>query len=106
MIFPPLTTALLHKTIEVSERPKPQWSFNNKEYDGNISLNKIVEIVDKQGLYSQGISRNRYAYEIARFANKEGHSPDEVESFLINKLAESDFKKKEIRDTVKSAYKR
>ena len=80
------------------------WTYRQKEY-GDMSLSKIQEVIDKQGQYSPGASRNQYAYAIARFAKKKGYSTTDVESFLCGYLAAPDFTEREIKYTVNSAFK-
>jgi len=84
---------------------KVTWAYKQKEY-GDMSLSKIQEVIDKQGQYSPGASRNKYAYAIACFARKKGYSTIDVESFLCGCLAAPDFTEREIKYTVESAFKR
>ena len=85
-------------------RIRPVWTY--KYTDGELGLNDIAGIIDRQGRYSPSVSRNRYTYEIARFARKKGHSSGEVESYIRDRLEAPDFDAREISRTVQSAYRR
>jgi len=103
---PELPRVLKSFLTEWSDEPiqKTQWTFNRKEY-GDISLDKICEIIDSQGEYSIGISRNQYCFAVAKFAQKKEYTETDVESYLCDNYKEQDFTEKEIKATVKSAYK-
>ena len=70
----------------------------------NISLNKIYEVITKQGLTPAEGNRNNFSFQFARYARKQGHRPDEVISFL-SFLNSADFTSREIQSAVNSAYR-
>ena len=104
---PALPYVLESMLEEWGAEPEKQttWTYKQKDY-GDMPLFKIKEVIDKQGQYSPGDSRNQYAYAIACFARKKGHSTTDVESFLCGCLSAPDFTASEIKHTVKSAFKR
>lgn len=69
----------------------------------NISLNKIYEVMCKQGHTPQN-GRNNFAFNLAKFSRKMGHNPDEVQNFL-SFLISSDFSQREIQACVNSAFR-
>jgi len=71
----------------------------------NISLNKIYDVIRKQGLTPSEGNRNNFSFQFARYARKQGHRPDEVISFL-SFLIGQDFTQREIESCVNSAYGR
>ena len=70
----------------------------------NISLNKIYEVIQKQGLTPSEGNRNNFCFQFARYARKQAHRPDEVLNFL-SFLNSSDFSNREIQSAVNSAYR-
>lgn len=70
----------------------------------NISLNKIYEVITKQGLTPAEGNRNNFSFQFSRFARKQGHRPDEVINFL-SFISNSDFSSREIMNAVNSAYR-
>lgn len=70
----------------------------------NISLNKIYDVIRKQGLTPTAGARNNFCFQFARFARKQGHRPDEVLNFL-SFLNTPDFSNREIYNAVQSAFR-
>lgn len=72
--------------------------------DENISLDKIADTLQRQGLAPIPGNRNRYAFQFSRFARKQGHRPGDVQAFL-SQLAAGDFTRREIQAAISSAYR-
>jgi len=70
----------------------------------NISLNKIYDVIRKQGLTPSEGNRNNFCFQFARYARKQAHRPAEVMNFL-SFLNSSDFSNREIQSAVQSAYR-
>lgn len=96
-VFPPMLIQLAR--IEPKEKP-----VNVGATVLSRSLSDVVAIVDRQGEFSPGQSRNRYTYEVARFAHKCGIAASEVISWAHGHLGADDFTAIEIQRTVESAY--
>ncbi len=73
-----------------------------KEYKTDIDLNKISNVLNKQGHSPVPGNRNRYSFEFAKFAAKTGKTESETINYLVNIIP--DYSKHEIISTVKSAY--
>ena len=69
-----------------------------------LALRKIYDVLIKQGLTPTEGTRNRFSFELARFARRQGHRPDAVQGFL-SFLASGNFTSYEIRSAVNSAYR-
>lgn len=70
-----------------------------------LSLDDIVRIIDHQGQFSPEASRNRYCFEVARYARKTGIDSGTVACYLSNRFQGEDFTTREINGAVKSAYR-
>jgi len=70
----------------------------------NVSLNKIFDVIQKQGISPEQGNRNNFSFQFARFARKQGHRPDEIIKFL-SFLNSSDFSNREIQAAVNSAFR-
>jgi hypothetical protein len=81
--------------------------YRNNRLAGNkpLSLDDITRIIDRNGEYSPGTSRNGYCYAVANFARKKGFDSINVQSYLASKFEAEDFKIGEIKDVIKSAFK-
>lgn len=103
---PQLPPVLQNFLTEYREQKKltPVWTYNQTER-GPLSLEDIRGIIDRQGEYSPEASRNRYTYEIAKFAQRKGYSAGAVETYIRGMLEAPDFNGEEISRTVESAYK-
>jgi len=71
----------------------------------NISLNKIYDVIRKQGLTPTEGNRNNFSFQFARYARKQGHRADEVINFL-SFLNSSGFTSREVQACVNSAFRR
>jgi len=69
-----------------------------------LALHRINDILQKQGLTPAQGQRNRFCFELARYARRQGHNPDAVLSFL-QPLTSGDFPSFELRATVNSAFR-
>lgn len=93
----------LRRLIPVrTDAPAPVYTPRNGD---NISLHKIYQTLQKQGLNPSEGNRNNFSFQFARFARKQGHQPGEVLNFL-SFLNSSDFSQREIQSAVNSAYRR
>lgn len=101
--LPPVIMRFLTER-KVPQTKHPVWSY--KHAAGDLSLEEIAHIIDEQGVYSPGTSRNRYAYEVARFAKKKHHSADAVGMYIRERLEAPDFDAGEISRTIQSAYRK
>jgi len=70
----------------------------------NISLNKIFDVIQRQGLTPTAGARNNFCFQFARYARKQQHRPDEVLNFL-SFLNSPDFSNREIQSAVNSAFR-
>ncbi len=70
----------------------------------SLALNKILEILHRQGIDPAPGARNNFSFQFSRYARKQGHAPGEVLNFLAP-LADGDFSQYEIRAAVNSAYR-
>lgn len=70
----------------------------------DIDLNKMADIVQRQGNTPQQGGRNRYCFQLALYAAKLGKHESDVLNFLLPLVA-PDFSEREIIQTVKSAYR-
>ena len=70
------------------------------------TLDEICETIDKQGQYSPGSSRNRYCFEVAKFASKQGFAAGEVVNYLYGRFGAPNFPEKEVIGAVESGYAR
>lgn len=87
--------------------PPIRWKFPTAGgADKPLSVERIAEIVNEQGQYSPGSSRNRFLYEVSKFARKKGHSAEEVTAWARATLEAEDFTAREIATTVRSAVER
>jgi hypothetical protein len=86
-------------------KKRPTWTYDKPDR-GPLSLDDIAGILDRQGEYSPGASRNRYAFELAKFAGRKGYSASEVEGYIRERYEAEDFPAREIAATVESAYRR
>lgn len=103
--LPPVVERFLTPYVEHTERSRPvHWDFDRKDH-GPLSLDDIADIIDRQGEYSPGASRNRYCYEVAKFARKKDYPAAEVEIYLRGRFEAPDFDGREISGVVASAYK-
>mgnify|MGYP000933949180 CR=1 FL=1 len=92
----------LRKIIPVrNNTPAPLYTPRAGE---NISLNKIYDVIRKQGLSPEHGNRNNFCFQFARYARKQGHRPDEVINFL-SFLNNNDFSQREIQAAVNSAFR-
>ena len=71
----------------------------------NLQLEKITQILSKQGLDPTPGNRNHYSFQFSRFARKMGHTPEAVYQHL-SYLVSNDFPKTELQATIGSAYSR
>ena len=106
-LLPTILEKLLPEHIEkpVKRMDQKHRTYNNAYDQKQISLDKIKEIIDKQGIFSmtEG-SRDNYCFAIAHMANNKGHAYSETESFLMS-IAHGIYPDNDIRKAVKSAYK-
>ncbi len=71
---------------------------------GDLALNKIYDILCRQGMSPANGNRNRFCFEMARFSRKQGHGMDSIISYL-SFLQAPDFSIREIQAAVNSAYR-
>jgi len=64
----------------------------------------IIRHIEEKGTYFSKGSRNDFVLRFALACNQYGVSQSEVESFCTTNFAESDFKDREIKATIRSAY--
>ena len=104
---PPLPPVLEHflTPYREAQKPKTVWAFEHEKH-GPLSLDDIAGIIARQGEYSPGSSRNRYVYEIAKFAHRKGYGPLDVEEYIRARFEAPDFDAREIAGAVRSAFKR
>jgi hypothetical protein len=92
----------LHKIIPVrNDNPAPVYTPRTGD---NISLNKIYEVLCRQGLTPTNGARNQFCFQFSRYAKKENKQPDEVQNYL-SFLISSDFSQREIQACVNSAFR-
>jgi hypothetical protein len=92
----------LKKIIPVrNANPAPLYTPRGGE---SISLNKIFDVIQRQGLTPSEGNRNNFSFQFARFARKQGHHAGEVMNFL-SFLNSSDFSNREIYNAVQSAFR-
>jgi len=106
-ILPPVVRGLLEplKIAETTRTAPVHWEYKTTHHR-NMSLTEIADVIDRQGEYSRGSSRNRWTYEVAKFAKRKGYDPITVERFIRDLLEAPDFDAREISQTIRSAYKR
>jgi len=105
--LPPVVRGLLEplKTTGTTRTAPVHWEYKTTHHR-DMSLGDIAEAIDRQGEYSRGSSRNRWTYEVAKFARRKGYDPASVEGFVRELLEAPDFDAREISQTVRSAYGR
>ena len=103
---PAMPAVLLSFLQEVTEETTPPivWEYRQAQH-GELSLPAIEQIIERQGDYSALASRNRFTYEIAKFARKKGYSPIEVEEYIAQRYKSDTFTAYEIRVAINSAYR-
>lgn len=89
---------------EGETRRRIAWDYEQARH-GQLTLQDIEQIIGKQGLYTPASSRNRYTYEVAKFAQRKGYSPIEVEEYIAQRYEGPTFTAYEIRQAINSAYK-
>jgi len=72
---------------------------------GDLALNKIYDILCRQGMTPANGNRNRFCFEMARFSRKQNHSAESIINYLAF-LQAPDFSIREIQAAVNSAYRR
>ncbi|NCC64086.1 MAG: hypothetical protein EOM15_05480 [Spirochaetia bacterium] len=90
--------------VQEGEAPRIVWEYKQAQH-GTLSLQAIEQIIEGQGEFSPAASRNRFTYEVAKFAQKKGYSPIEVEEYITQRYEAATFTAYEIRTAVSSAYK-
>lgn len=101
---PPVLLRLL--TVFDTEKkiyPRP-WTYDRHE--GPLSLDDIAGIIERQGEHSPESSRNRYVYELAKFAKRKDRPAGEVEAWARARFEAPDFDAREIAAAIESAYGR
>jgi hypothetical protein len=103
---PTAPTTLIAFLTEVTEETEAPivWEYKQAQH-GELSLQAIEQIIGGQGEYSALASRNRFTYEVAKFARKKGYSPIEVEEYIAQRYQAETFTAYEIRVAINSAYK-
>lgn len=103
---PTMPATLLSFLQEVPDEDTPRitWEYDQAQH-GELSLQEIERIIEEQGDYSPIASRNRFTYEVAKFAKKKGYSPIEVEEYIAQRYQAGTFTAHEIRTAVNSAYR-
>jgi hypothetical protein len=103
---PAIPATLLSFLTEVQQEQNKRivWEYDKTQH-GELSLQDIERIVEEQGEFSPAASRNRFTYEVAKFAQKKGYSPSEVEEYIAQRYEAATFTAYEIRTAVNSAYK-
>lgn len=106
-VLPPVVRGLLQplKVTEATRTGPVHWEYQARHHR-DMSLPDIADAIDRQGEYSRGSSRNRWSFEVAKFARRKGYAPGEVEGFIRELLEAPDFDAREIAQTVRSAYGR
>ena len=102
--LPPVMQQFLAERAEPEKVSRPVWTYNQKTH-GKLSLEEIAGVIDRQGQYSPEASRNRYSYEVAKYAKKQGYGPEELEAYLQERFEAEDFPLAEIRRTIESAFR-
>ena len=103
--LPPVIKRFLTEYENSEKISRPVWTYNQKQH-GKLSIEDIAGVIDRQGRHSPEASRNRYSYEIAWFARKQGYPPGEIEAYLLGRFEAPDFPGTEIKKTIQSAFKR
>ena len=102
--LPPVIGRFFTEYADPEKVSRPVWTYD-RPTRGTLSLNDIAAVIDRQGEYSPGASRNRYTYEIAKFAKKQGYRPEDTEAYIRERFEAADFPLTEIRRTIDSAFR-
>ena len=93
------------KTILPVIQPQEQANRRPQPFKQNsLSLDKISNILEKQGTHPINGNRNHYAFSFSKYARKQGYDPDDIKNYL-SFLIDQDFTDREISATVRSAYR-
>lgn len=101
---PATLIAFMQEVREDERAHRVVWDYEREQH-GPLSLQDIEGIIEKQGQYSPLASRNRFTYELAKFAQRKGYSPNEVEEYIAQRYEGATFTAYEIRQAINSAYK-
>ena len=91
------------KKVPDEDTPRITWEYDQAQH-GELPTGD-ERIIEEQGDYSPIASRNRFTYEVAKFAKKKGYSPIEVEEYIAQRYQAGTFTAHEIRTAVNSAYR-
>lgn len=72
----------------------------------NENIQKAIQHVNNKGIgFIPSVSRNRFVYELARYAKSYGVFEQDLIAYCIENYEQSDFQASEIRTTIQSGYK-
>lgn len=94
------------KDEEDIQKKRVYWPKADRRERDDLSVEDVVGIIDRQGEYSPEASRNRYLFEVAKFAARKGLPSGDVKTWAQGRLEASDFDLREIDQTIQSAYRR